>query len=90
MVSNSRLDSNLVKSTVNTASRMESHGEPLKIHISPQCKEKLDQLGGYLTEERGAVAMKGKGEIVTYWLVGKIPKYLNINWMTNKFHSRHN
>lgn len=50
---------------------MESHGEPLKIHISPQCKEKLDKLGGYLTEERGAVAMKGKGEIVTYWLIGE-------------------
>lgn len=50
---------------------MESCGEPLKIHISPQCKEKLDKLGGYLTEERGAVSMKGKGEIVTYWLIGK-------------------
>lgn len=50
---------------------MESHGEPLKIHISPQCKEKLDKLGGYLTEERGIVSMKGKGDIVTYWLIGK-------------------
>lgn len=56
---------------VNTASRMESHGEPLKIHISPQCKEKLDKLGGYLTEERGTVSMKGKGDIITYWLTGK-------------------
>jgi hypothetical protein len=54
---------------------MESHGEPLKIHISPQCKEKLDKLGGYLTEERGAVAMKGKGEIVTYWLIGEFETF---------------
>lgn len=56
--------------TVNTASRMESNGEPLKIHISPQCKEALDKLGGYVIEERGLVNMKGKGEVRTYWLCG--------------------
>jgi guanylate cyclase len=56
--------------TVNTASRMESCGEPLKIHISHQCKEKLDKLGGYITEKRGVVAMKGKGDVTTYWLTG--------------------
>lgn len=56
--------------TVNTASRMESNGEPLKIHISPQCKEALDKLGGYIIEERGLVNMKGKGEVRTYWLCG--------------------
>lgn len=56
--------------TVNTSSRMESNGEPLKIHISPQCKEYLDKLGGYITTERGLVKMKGKGEILTYWLTG--------------------
>lgn len=56
---------------MNTASRMESCGEPLKIHISPQCKEKLDKLGGYITEKRGIVSMKGKGDVVTYWLIGK-------------------
>lgn len=56
--------------TVNTASRMESNGEALKIHISPQCKAALDKLGGYITEERGLVQMKGKGEVMTYWLIG--------------------
>ncbi|CAG9834118.1 unnamed protein product [Diabrotica balteata] len=56
--------------TVNTASRMESNGEPLKIHISPQCKEALDKLGGYIVEERGIVNLKGKGEVKTYWLTG--------------------
>lgn len=56
--------------TVNTASRMESNGEALKIHISPQCKDALDKLGGYITEERGLVNMKGKGEVLTYWLIG--------------------
>lgn len=49
---------------------MESCGEALKIHISPQCKEKLDKLGGYITEERGIIHMKGKGDVLTYWLIG--------------------
>lgn len=56
--------------TVNTASRMESNGEPLKIHISSQCKDELEKLGGYIIEERGVVNMKGKGEVKTYWLEG--------------------
>ncbi|EZA56309.1 Guanylate cyclase 32E [Ooceraea biroi] len=62
--------------TVNTASRMESTGEPLRIHISAQCKEALDKIGGYKIEERGFVKLKGKGTVKTYWLTGKedIPK----------------
>lgn len=56
--------------TVNTASRMESNGEALRIHISSKCKEALDKLDGYITEKRGLVSMKGKGEVITYWLVG--------------------
>ncbi|KAI9555200.1 hypothetical protein GHT06_017715 [Daphnia sinensis] len=56
--------------TVNTASRMESNGEPLRIHISSECRKALEKIGGYVTEERGLVAMKGKGEVLTHWLVG--------------------
>lgn len=44
--------------TVNTASRMESNGKPLKIHISKSTKAVLDILGGYEMEERGYVEMK--------------------------------
>uniref|UniRef100_A0A1B0CUZ5 Guanylate cyclase n=1 Tax=Lutzomyia longipalpis TaxID=7200 RepID=A0A1B0CUZ5_LUTLO len=47
--------------TVNTASRMESNGEALKIHISASCKQALDKLGGYITEKRGLIPLKGKG-----------------------------
>ncbi|XP_033123618.1 speract receptor-like [Anneissia japonica] len=61
--------------TVNTASRMESNGLPLKIHVSPECQKVLVKLGGYELEERGLVAMKGKGEIMTYWMVGQNPEY---------------
>nr|XP_021189562.2 guanylate cyclase 32E isoform X1 [Helicoverpa armigera] len=59
--------------TVNTASRFESTGAPLKIHCSAACKMLLDQLGGYILEERGIVSMKGKRDQVTYWLRGEEP-----------------
>ncbi|XP_052756283.1 atrial natriuretic peptide receptor 1 isoform X4 [Galleria mellonella] len=57
--------------TVNTASRMESNGEALKIHVSPDTKALLDTFGTFHLECRGEVAMKGKGILVTYWLLGE-------------------
>lgn len=57
--------------TVNTASRMESSGEPLKIHCSSTSKQLLDKLGGYHSEKRGEIQIKGKGKQVTYWLLGE-------------------
>ncbi|XP_054260292.1 guanylate cyclase 32E-like [Macrosteles quadrilineatus] len=59
--------------TVNTASRMESTGEPFRIHISHTTTELLQRLGGYIIEERGLTMIKGKGEMLTYWLVGEDP-----------------
>ena len=44
--------------TVNYASRMESSGLALRIHVSPECKKLLDQLCGYQLVERGPVTMK--------------------------------
>ncbi|MBE9117026.1 DUF3365 domain-containing protein [Lusitaniella coriacea LEGE 07157] len=59
---------------VNIASRMESSGAPGKIQVSAATYELLkDQ---YMFEERGAIAVKGKGEMVTYWLVAKKVKSL--------------
>lgn len=57
--------------TVNTASRMESTGEPLKIHISQSTKHILDKFSTFDTTERGLVEMKGKGKMLTYWLNGE-------------------
>ncbi|XP_063237909.1 uncharacterized protein LOC134539652 [Bacillus rossius redtenbacheri] len=57
--------------TVNTASRMESTGEALKIHISSEVKQALDVAGGFRTEHRGFVEVKGKGVLDTYWLACK-------------------
>lgn len=55
--------------TVNTASRMESNGEPLRIHISPSCKLALDKIGGYLVEPRGTIPIKGKGQVTVYTVI---------------------
>lgn len=43
----------------------------MKIHCSKECKTLLDRLGGYQFTERGLVAMKGKTDQLTYWLIGE-------------------
>ncbi|XP_032517794.1 uncharacterized protein LOC116770432 [Danaus plexippus] len=57
--------------TINTASRMESTGEPMKIQISEDVKLALDKTGLFITTPRGVVDVKGKGEMTTYWLNGR-------------------
>ncbi|KPJ19950.1 Atrial natriuretic peptide receptor 2 [Papilio machaon] len=58
--------------TINTASRMESTGEAMKIHISQTTKHALDSIGKYETESRGIIDIPGKGAMETFWLLGKI------------------
>jgi class 3 adenylate cyclase len=55
--------------TVNTASRMESHGLPGQIQVCAATYERLRDR--YLFEERGEVQVKGKGAMATYLLIGK-------------------
>ncbi|XP_070536695.1 atrial natriuretic peptide receptor 1-like isoform X3 [Ptychodera flava] len=57
--------------TVNTASRMESNGSPLKIHMSSQTTDILRKFQTFKIELRGEVEMKGKGKQTTYWLLGE-------------------
>ncbi|KAF1768995.1 hypothetical protein GCK72_000808 [Caenorhabditis remanei] len=55
---------------VNTASRMESNGKPGRIHVSSEANRLLTEVvGGFRTEERGEVIIKGKGVMETYWLI---------------------
>lgn len=56
--------------TVNTASRMESTGLAMKIHISETTYNCL-QLANYSMKLRGSIEVKGKGGMKTYWLVGR-------------------
>jgi class 3 adenylate cyclase len=52
--------------TVNTASRMESHGVPGKIQITERVAGRVD--GRYLTEPRGDIEIKGKGPMPVFLL----------------------
>ena len=53
--------------TVNTASRMESTGVPGCIQVTDRAYRRLRD--GYRFERRGPVQVKGKGKMVTYFLV---------------------
>ncbi|MEG4168565.1 MULTISPECIES: adenylate/guanylate cyclase domain-containing protein [unclassified Microcoleus] len=55
--------------TVNVASRMECQGLPGYIQVTTAIYELLKSR--YLFEERGAIAVKGKGEMIAYWLKAK-------------------
>jgi guanylate cyclase len=54
--------------SVNTASRMESHGTPGRIQITRATYELL--AGEFECEPRGTIPVKGKGEVETWYLVG--------------------
>ena len=63
--------------TVNIASRMESHGEAGKIHVTEQVYHLLytkplakEQTPRFSFQERGEIVVKGKGTMKTYFLTG--------------------
>ncbi len=57
---------------VNIASRMESHGLPGSIQVSEDTYQLLEKF--YQFEERGSITIKGKGEMKTYFLLGRTPE----------------
>ncbi len=58
--------------TVNTASRMESHGLPGQIQISDQTADLVHDF--FELESRGTIEVKGKGEIKTWWVKAAYPE----------------
>ncbi|XP_050314807.1 soluble guanylate cyclase 89Da-like [Anthonomus grandis grandis] len=54
--------------TVNTASRMQSSSEAGKIQISLDCKKLLPE-NRFNIQSRGYIQVKGKGDMLTYWLL---------------------
>jgi adenylate cyclase len=55
--------------TVNTASRMESHGVPGEIHVSQDAARRLES--DFELKSRGTIEVKGKGPMQTFFLVGR-------------------
>ncbi|KTD43133.1 adenylate/guanylate cyclase domain-containing protein [Legionella parisiensis] len=53
--------------TINLASRMESHGEPGRIHVSEATYQILKDRFEF--EKRGTILVKGVGEMATYFLI---------------------
>ena len=85
VIGKERLQYDIWGDTVNTASRMESTGEPGRIQVSSPFATALGNgqwgIGNrdenhspfpipYSLTERGEVNIKGKGLMVTYWLEG--------------------
>jgi class 3 adenylate cyclase/PAS domain-containing protein len=56
--------------TVNLASRMESLGVPGRIQVTPAVYERLRDR--YEFEDRGTIEVKGKGQMSTYFLTGRV------------------
>jgi adenylate cyclase len=52
--------------TVNTASRLESHGAPGRTHVSKTVFDRLQ--GRFAFEPRGSIELKGRGTLNTYFL----------------------
>jgi class 3 adenylate cyclase len=55
--------------TVNTASRMESHGVPGCIQVTASARQRLRD--GYRFQRRGPIQVKGKGKMETWFLLGR-------------------
>jgi adenylate cyclase len=68
VVGESRFGYDLWGDTVNVASRMETTGEPGKIQVTESLKAALGS--SFEFQSRGAVSVKGKGEMQTWWLTG--------------------
>jgi adenylate cyclase len=69
VIGNRKLFYDVWGETVNTASRMESHGQAGRIQVTDAARQELD--GEYAFDPRGPIELKGKGTVETWWLTGK-------------------
>jgi class 3 adenylate cyclase len=69
VIGTSKFSYDLWGDTVNTASRMESYGVAGCIQVTARTHQRLKD--GYRFEQRGPIQVKGKGELVTYLLLGR-------------------
>jgi guanylate cyclase len=71
VIGKSKIAYDLYGDTVNLASRMESHGTPNAIQVTEQTYREIRD--HFLLESRGEVAVKGKGNLRTWYLLSPKP-----------------
>ena len=69
VIGTSKFSYDLWGDTVNTASRMESHGVAGCIQVTDRTYRRLRDT--YRFQRRGPVQVKGKGELETWFLLGR-------------------
>jgi class 3 adenylate cyclase len=69
VIGTSKFSYDLWGDTVNTASRMESHGIAGCIQVTERTYQRLRD--GYRFQRRGPIQVRGMGEMVTYFLVAR-------------------
>ncbi|MGB2897384.1 MAG: adenylate/guanylate cyclase domain-containing protein [Anaerolineales bacterium] len=75
VIGHKRISYNVWGDTVNTASRMESHGIPGQIQISDTTYELIRN--NFICEPRGIIDVKGKGSMKTYLLRRRVSEPAN-------------
>jgi adenylate cyclase len=75
VIGTSKFTYDLYGDTVNTASRMESTGIANRIQVTERVRDRLDS--GFTFVPRGAIEVKGKGMIKTFFLTGSKTDQLN-------------
>ena len=68
IVGTSRFHYDVWGDVVNVAARMESLGEPGRIHVAEGTWRRIES--GFDGEARGAIPVKGKGELPTWFVQG--------------------
>lgn len=71
---------------VNTAARMESHGEPMRLHCSNASHELIKDY--FVCEDRGRMNVKGKGEMQTYFVIREMEQFKAQSFVTDDWHAR--
>ncbi len=81
VVGQKKLSYDIWGDTVNTASRMESSGEPGKINISGTTYEFVKEF--FVCRHRGRMPVKYKGELDMYFVEGIVPELCNEEGLPN-------
>jgi guanylate cyclase len=71
VIGNRKLAYSVWGSTVNIASRMESHGQPDRIQVSSEIRDAL--IDTYTFEDHGTIDIKGHGPMQTFFLEERRP-----------------